>query len=105
MSDDMSFGELVLTLRKKKDWTVKQFIEKLEEKGGKSISPAYITRVEQYGEIPRPELICIMSDVFGYDQAKMLEFTRKVKVEKFDKTLQEKYEKAVGLYRTQKGKK
>ena len=105
MTQEINFGDLILDLRKKKEWTVKQFIERLEQRGGKVISPAYITRIEQYGEIPSPELICLIADVFGYDQQKMFTYARTSKVKKFDKNLQEKYEKAVGLYRIHKEKK
>jgi transcriptional regulator with XRE-family HTH domain len=103
--DDLGFGELILLLRKKSDWTVKEFIKKLEEKGQETVSPAYITRIEQYGEIPSPELICRIADVFHYDVEKLLNCAKRSKVEKFDKSLEEKYQKAVGLYRTQKEKK
>ena len=103
--ENLNFGDLVLQLRKEKDWTVRQLIERLEQKCGKVISPAYITRVEQYGEIPSPELICLLADVFGYDQQAMLAVARTSKVKKFDKGLQEKYEKAAGFYRLHKGKK
>ena len=100
--ESMSFGEAVLSLRKERGWTVKEFIEHLETKGHKSISPAYITRIEQYGEIPSPELILRIADVFRVDEQKLLECARRIKVQKFDKSLEDKYQKAVGLYRTQR---
>ena len=102
--ENLSFGDLIQTLRRSKQWTVKDLIKKLESKGQKSISPAYITRIEQYGEIPSPELICRIADVFNYDQKKLLECAKRIKIQRFDKALKEKYQKAVGLYRIQKEK-
>ena len=105
-NENISFGELILKLRKDNQWTVKDLIDKLEAKGRtKSLSPAYITRIEQYGEIPSPDLICRMAEVFRYDEKKLLDCARKIKVQKFDQNLQDKYDKAVGFYRTQKNKK
>ena len=100
--ESMSFGEAVCALRKDKGWTVKDFIQKLEEKGYKAVSAGYITRIEQYAEIPAPELILTIAEVFKADENKLLECAKKVKVEKFDKSLEEKYQKALGHYRTQK---
>ena len=102
--DKLSFGELVQVLRKSKGWTVKDMIGELESKGQESISAAYITRIEQYGEIPSPELICRIADVFSYDEEKLLECAKRIKVEKFSKSLKEKYRKAAGLYRTERSK-
>ena len=105
INENISFGELILKLRKDNEWTVKDLIDRLKAKGQEKVSPAYITRIEQYGEIPSPELICRMAEVFRYNEQKLLDCARKIKVREFDQSLQEKYEKAVGFYRTQKHKK
>ena len=99
MQDELSFGELILSMRKEREWTIKEFIERIKRLGYKNITPAYITRIEQYNEIPSPELICHIADVFGYDVEKLLEHAKRMKIERFNKTLGEKYRKAVGLYR------
>jgi len=93
------FGELIQALRQEKGWTVKEFIGKLKSRWDIKISPAYITRVEQYGEIPSPEFICAIADIFGYDLNKLLSCARQEKLVKFNKTLEEKYQKAAGLFR------
>jgi len=98
-----TFGELILELRKEKEWTVKEFIKRLEPLVGRHISPAYITRIEQYGEIPSPELICIMAEVLGYNVDRLLECAKEIKIQRFDDNLAEKYRKAAGHYRKQKG--
>jgi transcriptional regulator with XRE-family HTH domain len=94
------FGALVQQLRKSKGWTVKELIEKL----GGQVSPAYMTKVEVYGEIPSPELICKIADILGYDQKTLLEVAKENKVDRFEKALEEKYQKAVGMYRMEKSK-
>ena len=99
---NLSFGELIQALRREKKWTVKDFIEKIQVKGYKSISPAYVTRIEVHGEIPSPELICIIADLFGYDEETLLTHAKKIKLQRFDRALKQKYEKAAGLYRAQK---
>lgn len=96
-----SFGILIQKLRKGKKWTVKEFIEKLEVK----VSPTYITKIEVYGEIPKPELICKMAEVFNYNEQKLLNEAKENKVYRFQEALSEKYKKAVGMYRLQKGNK
>ena len=93
-------GHLIQKLRKGKNWTVKEFIEKL---GEQQVSPAYMTKVEVYGEIPSPELICKMADVLGGSQKQLLDLAKEHKVFRFEKALEEKYQKAVGMYRLEKG--
>ncbi len=100
MTQDISFGELIQRLRREKDWTVREFIKKLGEK----ISPAYMTKIEVHGEIPKPDLICKIADVFKYDANELLECAKQHKVKKFSNTLEERYGKAYGLYRSQKKK-
>lgn len=62
------FGNLIQQLRKNKGCTVKELIEKLDGQ----VSPAYMTKVEVYGEIPSPELICKIADILGHDQKNLL---------------------------------
>jgi transcriptional regulator with XRE-family HTH domain len=93
-----NFGEEIRILRQKKEWTVKQFIEALN----KDISPAYITKIEVHGEIPKPELICEIAEVLAADPEKLLAMAQKNKAETYQKQLEEKYKKAYGLFRTQR---
>ena len=95
------FGNLIQKLRKNKGWTVKELIEKLD---GQQVSPAYMTKVEVYGEIPSPDLICKMADVLGHSQQELLNLAKEHKISRFEKALEEKYQKAVGMYRLEKGK-
>jgi transcriptional regulator with XRE-family HTH domain len=95
MEKNLSFGELVQQLRKEKGWTVREFIEKL--KGNDGVSPSYITRIEQYDEIPSPEFILKIAEIFNYDAEKLLECAKKIKVQKFDDILTKKYHQALNI--------
>ncbi|MHB9155715.1 MAG: helix-turn-helix domain-containing protein [Endomicrobiales bacterium] len=104
MTEKESLGHLVNRLRKEKEWTVKEFIDKLGRisKTGEKISAAYITRVEVHGEIPAPDVIIRIAEVLGFNEEKMLEIAKSSKIQRLEKSLEEKYKKAYGLYRTQK---
>ncbi len=106
-NETTSFGELIQRLRKEKNWKVQSFIEKLGPIGRdkKKLSPAYITKIEVHGEIPNPEVICKIAEVLGYDLEKLLNSAKQRKLKKYEKSLEEKYEKATTFYRTQKRKK
>ena len=91
MINNLSFGELIQKLRRDKEWTVKEFIEKL----GVKVSPAYITKIELHGEIPSPELIIKIADVFNYNEAELWKHAKTVKVEKFKASLEKKYQLAL----------
>jgi transcriptional regulator with XRE-family HTH domain len=96
-----TFGEKIQAYRRGKGWTVKQFIEKL----GNDLSPSYVTKIEVHGEIPSPELICKIADVFGIKEQELLEDAKEIKVQQFEDGLSKKYQRAVGLYRLQRRKK
>ena len=100
----VSFGDMVSGSRKLKGWTIKEFIEKLEAIGQKSVSPTYVTRIEQYGEIPSPEFILIIADILKLDKKKLLECAKQTKLQKLDKSLDEKYSKALMGYPMNKRK-
>ena len=104
MEKNLSFGELVQKLRKDKGWTVREFIERLcpvsAEK--EKVSPSYITRIEQYDEIPSPEVMLKIAEILEYDVDTLWKYARAIKVKKFEYTLDKKYQEAFGLCRTQK---
>ncbi len=105
VQDTTSFGELIQRLRREKGWNVKEFIGKLGKIGKQGeLSPAYITKIEVYGEIPNPEVICKMATVLKYDTRKLLECAKQHKKRTFSDTLERKYDKAYELYRTQRKK-
>ena len=91
---DRKFGQLIKELRKKKNWTAKDFLEKLNIEGSK-LSSSYITKIEVYGEIPSPEIICKMADVLLFGVEALVELAKKIKITRFEKSLNEKYKKAI----------
>jgi len=93
----ISFGELLSSTRKLKGWRIKDLIESLENVGH-SISPAYFTRIEQYAEIPSPELVLALADLLDIDKKKLLECAKREKIKKFDQSLDSKYLKAYKNY-------
>ena len=101
---------LILKLRKKHQWTIKEFVEKIKVKRRavgterESISSAYITRIEQYGEIPSPALVCVMAEVLQYDMNGLLALAKKNKKDQLNENIDEKYARAVGWYRSQRKK-
>jgi len=97
-----TIAEIIKAERAKRNWTVKHFTEKLRPAVGKNLSPAYITRIEQYGEVPSPELLCIIAEILELDLEKLMELARETKVRRFDESLEKKYREAVGLHRVQK---
>lgn len=96
---EKTFGDIIQECRKQKGWTVREFIEKL----GIDLSPAYITKIEIHGEIPSPELICRMADVFGLSEKRLWETAKSNKMESISETMEAKYQKVAGLYRQKKG--
>ena len=95
---DGPFNEIVQHCRKQKGWTIREFVEKL----GGDISPAYITKIEVHNEIPSPELICKIAEVFKLNYQDLLNSARKNKVQLFDESLEKKYQKAACLYKLKK---
>jgi transcriptional regulator with XRE-family HTH domain len=94
-----TFGDTVKKQRSEKGWTIKEFIDRLKADSKTTVSPAFITRVEQYGEIPGPALICRMAEVLELDLKELLKMARRVKVARFERGLEKKYQEAEGLYR------
>lgn len=98
---ERTFGEIIKKERNDRDWSVRDFITKLSQLGAE-VSPTYITKIEVHGEIPKPELICKIAELFALDYTPLLEAAKKNKMRTFEQLLTKKYENAVKLYRTQK---
>ena len=91
------FGEQVRQARKEKNWTINDFIRQLGYISfmDAMLSPAYISKVEVYGEIPTPGIICKMVDLFGWDVNDVLNTARRERVELSNKVLEESYSRAL----------
>lgn len=84
------FGQEFLRLRNDRGWTARELIAKLAQ-ANKAVSPAYITRIEQHGEIPSPEFIHAVAKVLECDVNKLLECAKRSKLENMKEYLDEKY--------------
>lgn len=87
-------GALIRLHRKNKGWNVKQFIELL----GGSVSPSFITKVEVYGAIPSPELICKIADVINCPPEKLFHLAKTEKLNEYKKSLDAKYNKVLNEF-------
>ncbi len=97
-NQDLSVGERVRLFRQKHGLSAKQFIELLDG----AVTPAFITKLEVYGEIPSPELICKIAAVIDYPAEDLLDASKKLKIKDNHDSLTKKYKDALGLYRIQK---
>lgn len=85
---EKTFGQLVREARKNKDMTALQLSQQLN----KGISLTYITRIELYGEIPSPEVICDLAHVLDLSIPQLLNTAWKEKTQTFQDVLAKKYE-------------
>ena len=83
----VTFGEIVRYERRKQNWTVREFIKRL----GLDISPAYITKIEKYGEIPSPDVVNKMAWVFNFDRTMLANQAIIDKTDRYMKYLQKHY--------------
>ena len=100
MKNEKSLGELVKAFRKRNNLSIKDFITRLPTK----ISPAFMTKLELYGEIPSMEMVIEIADVIGHDPDELIEIAKTIKIEAYQKTLERKGRDALGFYREQKEK-
>jgi ribosome-binding protein aMBF1 (putative translation factor) len=84
----MNYGQMVQAARRKKEWTVKTLIERLNGE----VSPAYITKVEIHGEIPTPSLTCKIAEVLDIDLMALVEAAKENKRRMFNELLERKWE-------------
>lgn len=93
-----SYGCMVQTARRKKEWTVKTLIERL----GGDLSHAYITKIEVHGEIPTPSVTSKIAEVLDIDLTALVEAAKENKRRMFEESLERKYEEVITLHRLQK---
>ena len=84
----MTYGQMVQQARRKKELTVKTFIQRL----GIKLSPAYVTKIEIHGEIPTPLLTCKIAEVLDIDLMSLVESAKENKRRMFNELLERKWE-------------
>jgi transcriptional regulator with XRE-family HTH domain len=90
-----SFGEIIKAARTQKGWTAKQFIEKLKNK---KPSRAYLCKIENYDEIPSPDLICRMAIALDFEKRSLLSIAMGNKLEQYYNKLNKEYCYNASLY-------
>lgn len=65
-------------------------------------SPGYISRIEGRGEIPSPELLCLLAEVFGVTPESLLELAAADKIADVAQDIERRHTEALNLYRKEK---
>ena len=92
----MVFGDLVKALRLERGLTVSQLADMIAR------TPGYVSRIEVHGDIPSPELICVLASVLRVPPEKLLQAAKQQSLQTTEKKLERKYEKALTLFRKSK---
>ena len=95
---EMTFGTIIREARKKRGWTLNQFLKKLDNK----ISKGYMSRIENWDEPPTPELMLKMCVILDLPEDELFESARQVRLKIYEGALTRRYQKALGLWRMKK---
>ena len=96
---DMTFAERIRELRNDKGFSVHELARRIKT------VPSYVSKIEARGEIPSPEMIFKLAEVFGVEPGELVEIAKAQKGEEAKKAVEQKYSSKLELYRRQKGKK
>ncbi|MCL2887785.1 MAG: helix-turn-helix domain-containing protein [Elusimicrobia bacterium] len=99
-----NFGRLIQRLRRENNWTVQELINKIGPVDGRPLSLSYISKVEIYNEIPKPNIVFKLAEAFGKNEKELLDLAKQEKIEDLKIKLEAKYDDALVFYRkTKKG--
>lgn len=87
MENKTKLGEVIRKLRKDNGWTIRELLEKLDN----IVSGTYITKIENYGEIPSPDVVRKLADAFDVSRMFLLGLACECKVEQYAKLVRYKY--------------
>lgn len=91
-----TLSERLRQLRVHGGFTVRELAELL----GKT--PGYISRIEGRGEVPSPELLCKIAEVYGLDPEPLFKLAKESQLERTERDISARYAKALALYRREK---
>jgi len=91
-----TLGQRIRELREKRNWTVRQFADRIEK------TPGYVSRIEARGEIPSPELICEIAEVYRVAPEELLNLAKQCYLERTEREVETKNSSALALYRKEK---
>ena len=92
----MVLSEHLRELRERKGLTVRALADLI----GKS--PGYISRIEGRGEVPSPELLCKLAEVYGVGPEKLLELAKTSQLQRAEEDIDAKHASALALFRKAK---
>jgi transcriptional regulator with XRE-family HTH domain len=66
------------------------------------ISPGYLSRIEGRGEIPTPDLLCKMAELYGCEIAELLKLAKAAQLKAVEEQIELKQSEALKLFRRSK---
>lgn len=91
-----TLGRRLRELREKERLTVRQFADRIKK------TPGYVSRIEARGEIPNPELLCAIADVYRVAPEGLLELAKRCYLERAEREVESKNSSALALYRKER---
>lgn len=91
-----ALSERLRQLREDHGYKVRDFADLI----GKT--PGYISRIEGRGEVPSPELLCKIAEVYQLDPEELFELAKQSQLERTERDIDARYASALALYRKEK---
>ena len=91
-----TLGRRLRELREQRRLTVRQFADQIKK------TPGYVSRIEARGEIPSPELLCAIANVYGVAPEELLDLAKQCYLDRTEREVDEKNLSALALYRKEK---
>lgn len=101
---DMTFADKIRELRNKMGWSVYDLAKKLHNEKGNPMTAGYISKIEARGEIPSPQMIIKLAELFGLEPEYLIEIAKTEKAKEVSRVVQKKYDDRLTLYRRSKKK-
>jgi transcriptional regulator with XRE-family HTH domain len=92
----MNFGLTIRENRQRNNLSVQNLADKL------GTTPGYISKIEVRGEIPNPDMIFKLANIFGMDAETLIRAAKDDKKEQMCKSIEKKFDNAMALYRMEK---
>ena len=91
-----TLGQYLRRLREQNGLTVRQFAGCIKK------TPGYVSRIETRGEIPSPELLCAIADVYHVAPEDLLDLSKQCYLGRIEREIEAKNMSALALCRKEK---
>ncbi len=91
-----ALGQRLRELREQAGLKVRDFAERIEK------TPGYVSRIETRDEIPAPELLCKIADVYGVEASELLNLAKQCHLDRVEREIEAKNLSVLSLYRKEK---